>query len=143
MRKLVNFCEGKHILESAEKIARESHHGQIRKDGSPYITHVELVVSQLRGNQEAQVVGWLHDVLEDTDLTESDLLDFGLSKQIVDIVLLLTKRREQKYEDYIDQVKKNEIARKVKIADILANLMDNPGKKQIIKFSKALLRLCG
>ncbi|WMS88751.1 GTP pyrophosphokinase [Pleionea litopenaei] len=131
------------MLDLVENISREAHLGQYRKNGKPYIEHVIDVVSKLKDDDIAKAVAWLHDVLEDTDMKESDLLDAGVSKNIVDIVLLLTKKREQSYDDYINKVRKHEIARKVKIADIISNLNDNPGNKQILKFSKALIKLCG
>jgi len=105
--------------------------------------HVESVVSKLQGDETAQAVAWLHDVLEDTEIKEFDLLQSGISKEVVDIVLLLTKKREQTYNDYINSVKQHDIARRVKVADIISNLNDNPSNKQIVKFSKALIKLCG
>ena len=126
----------------AKEIAFEAHDGQFRKNGDPYIKHVSLVVSKIKDDKGAQVVAWLHDVLEDSGWTEKDLLKKGVSKEHVSIVLILTKKREQRYEDYIKNVSKSSIATRVKIADIISNLSDNPGNKQIVKFSKALIKLC-
>lgn len=103
---------------------------------------MKLVVSQLGGDERAQVVGWLHDVLEDSDLSSQDLVDRGISEDLVEVVSLLTKRREQTYRDYITGLKGADLAVKVKKADIVANLSDNPGNKQMIKLSKALIELC-
>jgi len=50
-------------------------------------------------------------------------------------------RKTKSYEDYLEDVKKNPLARTVKIADMLSNLADNPTKNQIIKYSKGLLYL--
>jgi len=56
------------ILDIAMKIAQTAHTGQERKDGSPYINHIKDVVERL-GNDNEKAVGWLHDVLEDTEYT--------------------------------------------------------------------------
>ncbi|MCA9233619.1 MAG: hypothetical protein KDA57_23465, partial [Planctomycetales bacterium] len=85
---------------------------------------------------------WLHDVLEDTGLTAEDLISRGVPEEVVAVVVTLTKRREERFEQYIERVSRCERATTVKIADILANLSDNPGRKQIVKFAKALLLLC-
>ena len=130
------------ILDIAESLARTAHAGQTRKNGSPYIFHVEFVVEQVAGDKDAEVVAWLHDVLEDSDLTSIELRDAGIPKDLISAVELLTKRRENTYGEYIEIVKKSELAVKVKKADIIANLVDKPGNKQITKFSKALISLC-
>jgi len=131
------------MKELAEQIARKAHAGQVRKDGSPYIGHVERVVAALQGDELAQTVAWLHDVIEDTAVTASDLLNSGVSTEVVEVVVLLTQKREQPFKAYIQAIKEHPLARKVKVADIIANLNDNPGNKQIVKFSKALISLCG
>ncbi|MGH1539150.1 MAG: GTP pyrophosphokinase [Arenicella sp.] len=129
-------------LEIAQLLAIEAHEGQFRKDGSPYTCHLELVASKVTG-EDAKVVAWLHDVLEDTDIQINDLKSRGISQRNIEIIKVLTKKREQRFEDYIDLIMRNELARTVKVADLIANLSDNPSNKQIIKFSKALIRLCG
>ena len=55
-------------VEAAKALAKEMHNGQTDKAGKPYITHPERVASRLE-TKEAQVVGWLHDTVEDTALT--------------------------------------------------------------------------
>jgi (p)ppGpp synthase/HD superfamily hydrolase len=137
----VKCLPGTDMIKTAEQLAREAHQGQCRKDGTPYITHVEAVVGQLKGDEIAQTVAWLHDVLEDTSLTVPDLTAAGMAPEVINVVILLTVRREQTHNQYLDQIKSNPIATKVKIADLIANLNDCPGKKQIRKFAKALLRL--
>ena len=128
-------------LDKAKLLASDAHAGQQRKDGSPYTVHLELVASKM-DSEDAKVIAWLHDVLEDTDIEVIDLFSKGISGNNIEVIQVLTKRREQRFEDYIDSVSKNDMARKVKIADLIANISDNPSNKQIVKFSKALIRLC-
>jgi hypothetical protein len=131
------------IAKKAEAIAMRAHEGQERLGGAPYITHPERVAKRVAGDQEAVAVAWLHDVLEDTDETESSLLDAGISKEVVDAVKTLTKSKGTDYLEYLERVRANPLARKVKIADMQDNLSDDPTEKQIIKYAKGLLVLHG
>lgn len=133
------------LVQKAKKIAREAHAGQFRRDGvTPYITHPEAVAKKLTKEHEYVIAAaWLHDVLEDTQLTAAHLYSKGIPNGVVDAVSCLTKGAEMSYEDYLFQVRYNRIALKVKIADILHNLSDYPTEKQIIKYAKGLLFLHG
>lgn len=128
-----------HVL-LASSIARKAHEGQFRRDGlTPYITHPEAVAKSLEGEHpDVIATAWLHDVLEDTDTTMQDLLLSGLSGGVIEAVASLTKKRGDTYEAYLWRVRMNEIARKVKLADILHNLSDAPTAKQVEKYGKAL-----
>lgn len=129
----------KHYL--AETIARISHEGQTRRDGiTPYIKHPEMVVEKLGpdSTEDQKSVAWLHDVLEDTDATSEDLLEQGISHDVVTAVEILTKTKNQPYVEYLEAVAQNDLARTVKIADMLANLSDTPTDRQILKYAKGL-----
>ncbi len=80
-------------------------------------------------------VALLHDVIEDSDITADDLLKEGVPEHIVAAVSLLTKPKyiEMTYKKYLVEVKANELARRVKIADMLSNLADDPTDDQIKK----------
>lgn len=82
-------------------------------------------------------------MLEDTCLTATTLLDSGIPKQVVDAVVRLTKTSGHSYDFYLEGVRENEIARKVKVADMLHNLSDSPTKNQILKYARGLLALLG
>jgi (p)ppGpp synthase/HD superfamily hydrolase len=108
-------------LLKAINLAFNAHEGQYRKDGkTEYIFHplfVMLHVSSLK----AKTVAVLHDVLEDTAVMESELRK-NFDKDVVDAVVLLTKKPKEVYMDYIRKIQDNELAREVKIADIKHNL---------------------
>ena len=76
--------------------------------------------------------------MEDTDLSAQDLLDKGISPEVVEAVVILTKTKWNDYQGYISLVKQNPLATKVKIADMLCNLGDNPTDKQILKYAQGL-----
>ena len=126
----------------AKEIAIRAHEGQFRRDGvTPYWKHPERVAARLSGDDKAQAVAWLHDVLEDTEETEESLARAGLPNEIIEAVVLLTKTPMASYLDYIIGIRDNRLARKVKIQDMLDNLSDTPTENQIIKYSKGLLIL--
>ena len=99
------------------KIATEAHKGQVDKVGVPYINH-PLTVASLVDTEEEKIVALLHDTIEDTNITEQDLIDYGFPNEIVEAVKLLTHNKNVPYMDYVAKIKDNELARKVKIADL-------------------------
>ena len=65
------------------------------KSGKPYIEHLTRVSNKL--NEEIEkIAGLLHDVLEDTDVTEKDLLEVGIPKEVIEIVKLVTHEKIDK-----------------------------------------------
>lgn len=131
----------------AERIAREAHAGQFRRDGTtPYITHPAKVVALLRAagaSDEELAVAWLHDVLEDSKLLGTDLVASGLPLSVVCPVLRLTKIPGRTDSEYLRFVGAHPVSRRVKIADMLANLSDAPTPKQIERYTRGILYLSG
>ena len=112
---------------------------KVDKGGQPYIGHLRRVAEKvdkivnekyqyssirLSDNyNKAVLVAYLHDILEDTDCTVPELEDIGCDKEIIDAILAITRSvNEDKYFDFIKRVKKNPIARIVKIADLEDNM---------------------
>ncbi len=108
------------MIDIALAIARKAHAGQVDKAGVDYIQHPLYVASQVKTEQE-KAVALLHDVLEDSDITAADLLAYGLSNEVVTAVQTLTKKKGQSYQDYLEKVKSNNLARVVKLADLKHN----------------------
>lgn len=131
-----------YIVSLAAKIATEAHRGQFRRDGvTPYIGHPAAVAARVSGDPVAESVAWLHDVLEDTATTPGDLLAAGVPAEVIQSVVALTKHGDLDYEEYLGVIKANPVAKRVKIADMLANLSDTPSERQIVKYAKGLLVL--
>lgn len=108
------------MINIALSIAKKAHAGQVDKAGIDYIQHPVYVASQVKTEQE-KAVALLHDVLEDSDITAADLLAYGLSNEVVTAVQTLTKKKGQSYQDYLEKVKSNNLARVVKLADLKHN----------------------
>lgn len=104
----------------AHEVAKKAHFEQIDRAGIDYIKHPETVASFVATDEE-KAVAYLHDVIEDTSLTLLDLKKEGFSKNIIEAVDILTKKKGQDYQSYLNLVKKNELARVVKLADLRHN----------------------
>jgi (p)ppGpp synthase/HD superfamily hydrolase len=107
-------------LERAIKIATTAHTGQVDKAGEPYILHPLRVMLTVFAPDE-RIVAVLHDVIEDSEITSKDLLAEGFSTRIVEAVVALSKSRDQSYDQYIEGVALNPLARTVKLADLEDN----------------------
>ena len=100
-------------------IAYNAHMGQNDKFGIPYIFH-PMHLAELMDTEEECIVAILHDVVEDTDIT-FEYLEKEFSDTIVEAIKLLTRDKSIPYDEYIMKLKDNEIAKKVKLADLLHN----------------------
>jgi (p)ppGpp synthase/HD superfamily hydrolase len=121
---------GYSCVELAKTIATNAHEGQKRWGGEPYIVHPEAVAKTVAGyGWEHESVAWLHDVVEDTPLTLGYLLDAGIPYEVVRAVEFLTHREEQTYLAYILELRKHEMVRRIKLADIECNLNDSKDRK--------------
>ncbi|MBF7156643.1 GTP pyrophosphokinase [Bacillus albus] len=109
-----------YYIEIAHEIAKTAHGGQVDKAGIDYIKHPEAVASFVNTNEE-KATAYLHDVLEDTEMTANDLLSAGIPHNIVEAVQVLTKEKYTPYFEYLSKVKENSLARTVKLADLKHN----------------------
>lgn len=125
----------------AERIAREAHAGQKEAStGEDYIHHVERVVAMVEG-EEAKAVAWLHDVIEDTNITIRDLCRAGLSDDVIDAVERLTRDvADSYYADYIEIIRAcgSQVALAVKLADLRDHLRPNCPERLRPRYEKAL-----
>ena len=111
------------MLAKAIEIAAQAHQGQFDKGGKPYILHPLRVMGYLNNpTEEEQCVAVLHDVIEDSGWTDTDLLSNGISPTVVNAVILLTKFEGQSYQSYVNLLLYSPIAMKVKMADLRDNM---------------------
>ena len=83
------------MYREALEYAKKKHEGQFRIGGAPFITHPIAVAEILQkdGYQtEYQIAGIFHDLLEDTDALEQDILEIG-GEDVLNAVKLVTKEK--------------------------------------------------
>lgn len=108
----------------ALEFATKKHKGQFRTGGLEYVTHPIAVAEILKEKgygEDEQIAGLFHDLLEDTDATEDEILALG-GENVLTAVKLLTKAKGYVMSEYISGILANPIAKAVKGADRLHNL---------------------
>ncbi len=104
----------------AMRIAYRAHKSQKDKSGMPYIFHPIIVAEQMQ-DEKTTCAALLHDVAEDTDITIDELAGCGFDGDVIDALRLLTHDLSVPYLEYIERMKDDSIARKVKLADLRHN----------------------
>ena len=89
MRLLLQVASINSLYFKANLIVSVLFENKVDKAGHPYIWHLTRVSERLNDPIE-QVAGLLHDVFEDTDITEKDLLEVGIPQDVIEIVKLVT-----------------------------------------------------
>jgi glycine betaine/choline ABC-type transport system substrate-binding protein len=108
-------------IKQALDFALVKHYNQ-KYGKAPYITHLFGVASRMETESEI-IVALLHDVLEDTDCTVLELIsECKLTDTEILVINLLNKNNYKDYWEYIDGIKKNKLATKVKLSDLRYNL---------------------
>ena len=110
--------------DKALEYATLKHLHQYRIGGDPYITHPIAVANYLKEkgyNEDYQLAGLFHDLLEDTDAKPSEILALS-NQEVLEAVQILTKEKGYIMSEYIAKIKNNPIAKAVKTYDRLHNL---------------------
>ena len=110
------------LINKAKKLAFEYHKEQRDRAGKPYLDHLKTVADGLSIKEEDYIcVAWLHDIVEDHNYpVEKIKAEFG--NEIASAVLAISKVKGEDYQDYLNRVKANEIARIVKLSDLNHNM---------------------
>lgn len=109
--KIRENCPGMDLerIKAAYEMARSAHEGQLRKDGSPYVTHCVAaadITVDMGLDEDSVVSALLHDVIEDTSLTHTDIAkQFG--DAVADIVEGVTKLTRVQYTSKEDEQMEN------------------------------------
>ena len=135
------------LTKRALLLSFEAHKDQVDKSGMPYVYHPFHLAEQMT-DEYTTVVALLHDVVEDTDYTLSDLEKMGYPAEVVEALSYMTHDEEIPYMEYVAKIKHNPIARAVKIADLMHNSdltrLDAPDEaayKRVLKYKEALMLL--
>lgn len=137
-------------LERAIEIAREAHKSQTDKAGKPYIEHPLRVMAAGKTSDE-KIVGILHDVVEDSNITFEDLTSEGFAPNIIEALRCITKTDEKEpYDHFIARIKTNRLATAVKLNDLTDNMdirrlpyLSDKDIKRLKKYLKAYKQLTG
>jgi len=108
------------MTKTALKLCFEAHKDQTDKSGLPYVFHPFHLAEQMP-DEKTTVVALLHDVIEDTDYTLDDMKNMGFSDDILSAIALMTHDDGVPYMEYVALIKKNPIAKMVKLADLRHN----------------------
>ena len=111
------------MVKKSVNIMFEAHKEDFDKGGYPYVFHPFYLATKVDGKNET-CVALLHDVIEDHgDKYSFEYLENeGFNKEIIDALKLLTHKKDVPYMDYIVEISKNNIAKKVKIEDLKHNM---------------------
>jgi (p)ppGpp synthase/HD superfamily hydrolase len=132
------------LTKKALKLCFEAHKEQVDKSDMPYVFHPFHLAEQMT-DETTTVVALLHDIVEDTDVSFKDLEKQGFSDEIINALKLLTHDENTPYMEYVGEIKKNNIATKVKLADLRHNsdlsrlsVIDEKALKRKAKYEKAI-----
>lgn len=145
------------MLKQARTIAQKSHGPHRDKLGRDYVdAHLRPIAEAAAVfGEEAEAAGWLHDVVEDADVTADELRASGIPAHVVEAVESVTKVPGQEYDELIDRACAHPLGRFVKLVDNAWNITCNPAlaerdpakaKKLMRKYLPArdrLLAACG
>lgn len=109
------------LIEKALDISLKAHAGQTDKAGAVYVLHPLRIMMQMDSPEE-KIIAALHDVLEDSHFTAEFLRQQGFPENILSVLDILSRKPGVKYEDYIQRIKQNPTATKIKIADLKDNM---------------------
>ena len=152
-----NSDDSDNLIIMAANLARNAHDGQTRKhSGDPYYFHVARVAGRVATHQHATeamvAAAYLHDVLEDTDMSIGEMTN-RMGSEVTLLVLQLTnpskcmqgpghKRPEKKSVDRIHLAKMSIEAKIIKFIDRIDNLRELGGTekyKDMYKMESELL----
>lgn len=108
------------LTKKAMEICYRAHAGQLDKGGMPYVFHPIHVAEQME-DEYSTCAALLHDTVEDGGIELSELYEADFPEEIVRTVDILTRREDEPYMEYIQRLKENSLAVKVKLADLNHN----------------------
>lgn len=132
------------LTKKAMKIAFGAHKDQTDKTGMPYIYHPIHLAEQME-DEITICTALLHDAVEDGDITFAELEREGFAGDVIEALKLLTHDESVPYMEYVKEIKKNPIAKAVKLADLRHNsdlsrldVINEKAKKRVEKYKRAM-----
>ena len=106
----------------AKRIVDQAFIGKTDRGGYPYIQHLYRVARPFRGDPVMYTIALLHDLLEDCPEWTENRLRGIFPNEVVDVVVILTKRPGESYMTYIQRIRTNVRATRIKIEDLTDNM---------------------
>ena len=135
------------LTKKALRISFDAHKNQVDKSGMPYVYHPFHLAEQME-DEYSVCVALLHDVVEDTDYTLTDLIEAGFPAPVTDAIALMTHDDAVPYMDYVKKLRNDPIARAVKLADLRHNsdlsrldVIDDRALERAEKYKEAIMLL--
>lgn len=132
----------KELIERACQFAEKAHSGQLRKSGEPYYNHVfstGLNLASLKMDADTVAAGIMHDVLEDTSVTEQEMID-AFGEHITKLVQGVTKLGKLRYsgaERHVESLRKFFVAMADDIRVVIIKLCDRLHNIQTLQYVSA------
>ncbi|MBQ9369523.1 MAG: GTP pyrophosphokinase [Clostridia bacterium] len=135
------------LVKKAAMIAFDAHKDDVDKGGYPYVMHPFYLAFRM-DDEDSVCVALLHDVVEDHgDKYPMSFLEKEFGETVITALKLLTHDPAVPYMDYVREIGKNEVTRKVKIADLMhnsdASRLDGKKSKKYELYQEALAYLTG
>lgn len=110
------------------RLAGEAHTGQVDQQGRDYFdAHLRPIAEgALLFGEEAVRAAWLHDILEDTEVTAGDLATRGVNPNVIAAIESVTRREGEPYAELIQRSAADRLGRYVKLADNAWNIVCSP-----------------
>lgn len=111
------------IPTSLDDFVLEKFKDKVDKAGKPYIEHLRRVAYpySISMNNTKYAIALLHDIFEDTDTTEDELLTY-VTPFVIDVVKILTRKKDESYMDYIKRIAVDKTATEIKLYDLKDNM---------------------
>lgn len=130
------------MVQKAREFAQRAHEGQTYGDGSYFDNHVAKVaelVEKYSGYSKYVVAAYLHDVVEDTDITLQEIADeFGPA--VVEMVSELTHDDNVHYMNYLMNLR-TDGSRVIKYCDMMMNYKNARSARSALKYEMGLIYL--
>ena len=132
------------LTKKALRISFEAHRNQLDKSGIPYVYHPFHLAEQME-DEYSTCVALLHDVVEDTPITLEFLKSQGFPQEVTEAIALMTHDDDTPYFEYVKNLCKNPIAKRVKAADLAHNSdlsrfdhIDEEALERVRKYRRAM-----
>ena len=126
----------------AFEIAKNAFKDKTDKGGKPYFNHLVRVAEKFKDDDFLYPIAMLHDLVEDCPEWNIQSLECLFSENIVKTIDLLTRKENQDYFDYINQINESSWATKVKLSDLKDNMditrLSDLGNKDFERLQKYL-----